>query len=293
MHFGEDTDMKELINWMIRVESLAARVYEKAASHFSDDKELAEFVMGLSRDEEKHRDYFLKAAEVIESKEGYPSYVSTDNDINEITENFFLLCEERIDANVLTKKNMIEYIVSVEFSKYNAICLNVLATLIKDYREFIPAAVDIQRHMRKIQRFIESDPEVCDFLERSRSLPSVWQEKLLVVDDDKMTRNLLEAVIVAEGEVETATDGEEALEKIREKYFEIIITDLDMPRMNGIELYEKALEMFPAIRDRFLFFSGSLEESHLSFFRENDLRHLEKASPVKKIRKAVADVLST
>ncbi len=287
--------MKELIDWLITIESKAANVYEKAAVRFSDNKELADFIRGLAIDEEKHIDYFCKASELIENKRSNPFNVSMDKDVKDVidaTEIFLSLCEKRIDANSLTKENLIDCIASTEYSEYNKICLNVISILIKDFREFIPAAVNIQKHIKKVERFIESDPELHVFLDRIRELPPVWQEKLLVVDDDVIIRGLLTEILRDEGVVETTTDGEEALKKIHEKYYATIITDVDMPRMNGIELYKKAFEMFPTIKERFLFFTGALDDELESFFIESNLRYLKKPSRPSDIKRAVADILS-
>jgi two-component system chemotaxis response regulator CheY len=270
--------MKELIDWLITIESKAASVYEKAADFFSDNEELADFVRDLAMDEEKHIDYFCKASELIENKRSNPFNVSMDKDAIDATEILLSLCEKRIDANSFTKENLIDCIASIEYSEYNKICLNVISILIKDFREFIPAAVNIQKHIKKIERFIKSDPELYVFLDRIRKLPTVWQEKLLVVDDDVIIRGLLTEILRDEGVIETTTDGEEALKKIHEKYYATIITDVDMPRMNGIELYKKAFEMFPAIKERFLFFTGALDDELESFFIESNLRYLKKPS---------------
>ena len=65
------------------------------------------------------------------------------------------------------------------------------------------------------------------------------QRKLLVlvVDDDPAVLQTLRAILNRRGfEVETAPDGERAMELVRAHRFEAIISDIDMPGMNGIEL---------------------------------------------------------
>jgi len=59
----------------------------------------------------------------------------------------------------------------------------------------------------------------------------------LVVDDSLSVRTVQERLLGDLGvEVMTATDGLDALEKIREREPDIIFTDLEMPRMNGYDL---------------------------------------------------------
>ncbi|MDR3619822.1 MAG: sigma-54 dependent transcriptional regulator [Paludisphaera borealis] len=61
--------------------------------------------------------------------------------------------------------------------------------------------------------------------------------RILTVDDQKITRDHLRQILETEGyEVEAAADGVTALEMLREKTFQLVITDLRMPDMSGFEL---------------------------------------------------------
>ncbi|MCX5685381.1 MAG: response regulator, partial [Planctomycetota bacterium] len=61
--------------------------------------------------------------------------------------------------------------------------------------------------------------------------------RTLIVDDDALTREMLEHTLTQEGfEVETACNGQEALEKIREGPCRLVISDWEMPGMTGEEL---------------------------------------------------------
>lgn len=61
--------------------------------------------------------------------------------------------------------------------------------------------------------------------------------KILVVDDNMELREILEEYLVGEGDnVEGAKNGKEALEKYRNNYYDLIITDLNMPELVGMEL---------------------------------------------------------
>lgn len=63
------------------------------------------------------------------------------------------------------------------------------------------------------------------------------RKKILIVDDDSTTRKYLQMVLQPEGfEIIAARDGIEALEKLAGKMPDLVITDLDMPRMDGAEL---------------------------------------------------------
>jgi CheY-like chemotaxis protein len=59
----------------------------------------------------------------------------------------------------------------------------------------------------------------------------------LVVDDSMVIRHTVCRILEARGyEVDSATNGAEALEKVATKLPALIITDLEMPRMSGLEL---------------------------------------------------------
>jgi DNA-binding response OmpR family regulator len=60
---------------------------------------------------------------------------------------------------------------------------------------------------------------------------------ILVVDSDATMRALLEKVLVREGyNVRTAEDGEEALTLIRQEPVDIVVADMKLPRLSGLEL---------------------------------------------------------
>ncbi len=61
--------------------------------------------------------------------------------------------------------------------------------------------------------------------------------KILVVDDDKTTRKMISLILKSKGyEVVTAENGLEALQKLGLEKINLILTDMNMPYMDGIEL---------------------------------------------------------
>ena len=64
--------------------------------------------------------------------------------------------------------------------------------------------------------------------------------RILVVDDDRTTRHVLQRVLNNAGfSTSVATDGVEALEAMRAETFDLLLLDVWMPRMNGLELLAK------------------------------------------------------
>lgn len=68
-------------------------------------------------------------------------------------------------------------------------------------------------------------------------IPTEHQDRLLIVDDDELIRNMFCARLEHAGfEVTPARDGGDALERLAKDSFDLVITDLHMPRMDGWEL---------------------------------------------------------
>ena len=65
--------------------------------------------------------------------------------------------------------------------------------------------------------------------------------RILVVDDDPAIRELLQEMLSQKKDyaVQVARDGKEALLKVRKESFELVLTDLGMPQMDGIQLLKE------------------------------------------------------
>lgn len=71
-------------------------------------------------------------------------------------------------------------------------------------------------------------------------------KRILVVDDDQSLRMIICKALHSEGyAVDQAQDGEAALEKLKESSFDLLITDLSMPKLSGIELIVRVRETRP------------------------------------------------
>lgn len=75
------------------------------------------------------------------------------------------------------------------------------------------------------------------------------RKTILVVDDEADIRLMMEDLLMDKYNVMTASDGEEALEIIEENRdrIDLVITDIKMPRMNGMELLEEIKNKYPEI----------------------------------------------
>ncbi len=73
--------------------------------------------------------------------------------------------------------------------------------------------------------------------------------RVLVVDDDPISRDVIAQIVGACGDfsVQTAEDGVDALDKLSFEHFDVILSDIKMPRMDGIEFLKRAKELDPTV----------------------------------------------
>jgi len=77
-------------------------------------------------------------------------------------------------------------------------------------------------------------------------LPSFCAISVLIVDDDKELRETLREVLSDEAaEVEIASNGKEAIEELRKRSYDVVVTDIKMPEMDGIQLLDKIKKLSP------------------------------------------------
>jgi signal transduction histidine kinase/ActR/RegA family two-component response regulator len=99
--------------------------------------------------------------------------------------------------------------------------------------------------------------------------PAARGRRFLVVDDDPKVRGLLVRILKLDDHaVVAASSAVEALEVLGHHKFDLVFTDLMMPKMTGAEFYEKIEERFPDMAERVVFFTGAaLSADQVAFFR--------------------------
>lgn len=283
--------MRKIIEWMMNVEKLASETYEQAAVYFADDHELKNFLERLAGDEAWHYHIISSAMEHLDDSTQHVPLISMEKNRDTEVQQIFSDITSQIDAGTLTKEFMLKTIVELEFSEWNDVFLYILNFLKKELKEYTYAAPRIQSHRRSIQRFLENMDNGQYLLNRIRKIPEIWTEQILIVDDDESISELFQTILNSEGKIDISANGREALEKISKNYYKLIISDVNMPVMNGKEFYRKAVEKFPDINNRFLFITGDLSENLKLFFKTNNLKYLLKPASIKAIRKASLDIL--
>lgn len=283
--------MKEIIEWLISYEKMVGGFYNNAANLFRDDKRLSDFLEHLAKDEEWHCSIMSQAAECIKDNGNFTPIITLDNTTKEEIAAPFKNNKKFISKGNLSKEQLIDFIVTTEFSEWNDIFLYVVNSIKNKRKNFMHAAAMIQQHKIYIENFVESLPYGHKYLSKIRELPEIWQKRLLVVDDSSIVIQMLLAIFRKEFIIETAENGEEAFQKTNKQYFDVIISDVDMPVLNGMEFYKKAISRDPNIRENFLFFTASLGPNLLIFFETNNLFYIQKPAAIKDIRKTVNDIM--
>ncbi len=124
-----------------------------------------------------------------------------------------------------------------------------------------------------------------------RTLRNKQGFRILVVDDEQMARDNIERVIVKDGHiVQTASNGVDALEKVKRQEFDLIITDMKMDRMDGIQLTENIKKAAP--RTEIMLVTGfATVDSAVDAFTKGAAYFLSKPYKLDELRAAVKKIL--
>ena len=116
------------------------------------------------------------------------------------------------------------------------------------------------------------------------------QKRVLVVDDDTM--NLVRTKMILENDYEVllADSGIKALDKIKGEPVDLVLLDIEMPKLNGIETFERMKEFAPNLPVIFLTASG-LEEDVRSAIRLGAVNYLKKPFEPQELIRRVAQEL--
>lgn len=284
--------MKKIINWLRTMEMLASNVYLEAAEQLTEDQEFSAFLFRMSDDEAWHFHIMGSAMTFLEeTKEAPKAAVTIDGDIKNTLELPFKELYEVIKNKAVTRKDVVDCIVKTEFSEWNSIFVYVINVLQNKTTMFQHVAATIESHKEKAIKFLENLPEDLKVSDDIWRFPDIWDKKILIVEDEKAIRELLSDVLKGIGHIETAVNGQEGLEKTNKNFFNVVVSDIGMPVMNGIEFYKRAVEENPNIHRQFLFCTGEITPDAKKFLHERSLPHLEKPFNLNKLYRTVQEIM--
>ena len=118
------------------------------------------------------------------------------------------------------------------------------------------------------------------------------KKRILVVDDDIMFKELMSDILQEAGYfVETAENGKDALQKLSNNCYNLIISETYLNVMDGMELYQNITEIAPWFKKRFLFITDRITFETICFLSENDLRYMIKPVRVLHLLCLLDDIL--
>jgi len=126
-------------------------------------------------------------------------------------------------------------------------------------------------------------------------LSALAGKKILVVDDEPEIAGLLREMLSVDGhQVEIAANGVIALQKLREQTYDLIMSDLRMPRLDGPGLYRALEQYYPELRRRIIGITGDLLSPELQGFLERTaVPTVSKPFSWEEVRRVVQQVLQT
>ncbi len=118
-------------------------------------------------------------------------------------------------------------------------------------------------------------------------------KRILVVDDEENTRLGLSKLLSQEGfVVDLAANGSEALELLRKQRFNLVISDINMPDMNGIAFLREISRRFPSTNVIMITAYGGVE-SYLEAMNLGALEYLHKPVRLDELRSVMKKVFSS
>ena len=119
--------------------------------------------------------------------------------------------------------------------------------------------------------------------------------RVLVVDDEPHILHYMRATLAAWGhEVDVATDGEDALARVLAGFYDVIITDVRMPKLGGRELYERLQRDAPAMAQRVVFATGdTVRHDTMAFLERCGRPFLRKPFKLAELRSVLAAALGS
>jgi CheY-like chemotaxis protein len=284
--------MKNLLPWLCEMEDLAFKVYNIAADRFSNDSAFSNFLSQLAEEEKLHFQMMSDVAKYCAEKGEVPvSDIMVDMETKDRLEKSLREYHKKIQSQDVSKKEMIDCIVATEFSEYNDIFLYVFQTCQEKSKSIQQIAATIQDHKMEIEAFLDTLPLDLKPAAHVRELPDIWQRRFLLVEDNQQLADTLGRILSREGRVEMAINGREALKKTRKNFYDIILSDIAMPVMDGLEFFKQAAEMDSDIPHHFIFLSGEITPEVESICKEYRLPFVQKPFSIDHLLQTIQSVL--
>ena len=140
---------------------------------------------------------------------------------------------------------------------------------------------------------VAAPPPIAPEARVAESLRPIRGKTVLVVDDEPEVASMLAEMLSADGHaVDTAGNGAIALEKLGERTYDLILSDMKMPELDGPGLYRELERRYPELTRRVLFLTGdTLGPDITEFLERTGARSLNKPFALEEARRVVQQVL--
>jgi len=121
------------------------------------------------------------------------------------------------------------------------------------------------------------------------------RKRILLVDDEPGIRDVLAEVLTCDGyEVDVADGGEAGWERINARSYDVVVSDLNMPGLDGAALYQRVLSLKPKQAQRFVFLTGdTVGDKWRTFLEGKKNRWLTKPFNIREIEDLIAEMTRT
>ncbi len=118
--------------------------------------------------------------------------------------------------------------------------------------------------------------------------------KILVVDDEPAILDFLNCLLTDQGyKVETAGRAENVLKKIESGKYDLILVDIKLPGMNGIELYRRIEEVAPDLANKVMFITGDvMQTTTKAFLDRTGAAYISKPIDIERLKKESNHILT-
>jgi len=141
---------------------------------------------------------------------------------------------------------------------------------------------------------VAEEEEKIERVETVEEAGKVIGGRILVVDDEPTILAFLKKVLDDEGyDVETASGGKEALGMIKNKRYSLILCDIKLPGLSGVELYEQIGKVVPSLQERVIFITGDVTSADTGeFLKRTKAPYVNKPFDIAKLKEEVERVIA-
>lgn len=156
----------------------------------------------------------------------------------------------------------------------------------------------VQSRPGKGANFVVELPVVCGAGHLKPAEPPAEDEeigkfKVLAVDDEPIVQYLLSQTLDKYHEVDIVSNGNSAIEKLDQEDYDIILLDVRLPGMSGIELYEHILNKDKSLADKVIFITGdTMNKNTMTYIQNAGIPLVTKPFDSGQLTKTIGQVLS-